>query len=229
MKKLSKLASLLAMTFVGVCLVACQPPTTENSNGLATLPGTAGGSTNAKDIFQGKTFYNNAEEPKAYEKYVFGTDGTCTYYGKDRSYSDEELVAQGEWVARSETKYSLSSDGNTMYQVLNRTVASSTDSELHTYQELLNDESAKKDMKEGWDKMSEEVKNEVLSEYGLPSTATFEQFYQASFKSLFSVILEYEITSDAEGNDGKPCIKLTRKPTDESEDYSIFLYSTNTN
>lgn len=115
MKKLSKIASVLAMTFVGVCLVACQQPTTENSNGLATLPGTAGGSANAKDIFQGKTFYNNAEESKANGKYVFGTDGTYTYYGKNVTSVD------GEWVVQGEIKYSLSNDGNTMYQMLNKT------------------------------------------------------------------------------------------------------------
>lgn len=227
MKKLSKIASVLAITFVGVCLVACQQPTTENSNGLATLPGTVGGSTNSKDIFQGKTFYNNAEESKAYGKYVFRTDGTYTYYGRNISTSGGEVV-QGEWVAQNEFKYSLSSDGNTMYQMLNRTRASSTDSELKTYQELLNDESFKEFMEEGvWNSLSDDEKKKLLSEYGLSSTATFEQFYQAALKSLFSV-REYKIT-----NEGKSCIRLTPASVDGSE-YSIFkdlifLYSTNTN
>lgn len=222
MKKLSKIASVLAITFVGVCLVACQQPTTENSNGLATLPGTAGGSANAKDIFKGKTFYNNAEESKAYRKYVFGTDGTYTYYSNSNLDYDEN------GVVRNEFKYSLSSDGNTMYQMLNRTRASSTDSELKTYQELLellNDESFKEFMEESkkaWDSESDDKKKELLSAYGLENTATFEQFYQAALKSLFSV-REYKIT-----NEGKSCIKLTPASVDGSE-YPIFLYSTNTN
>lgn len=206
MKKLSKIASVLAMTFVGFCLVACQQPTTENSNGLATLPGTAGGSTNSKDIFAGKTFYDNADESKAFGKYVFGTNGTIQFYSR---YGDSE-GKKDEWtILKEEYKYSLSSDGSTMWQIYNR-VSFADDGKLQTYQEALNDENTKKIAKNNWDTNTNDEKEKMLHDLGLPSTATFEQVYQAYIKSFFSVVWEYKITSDAKDDAGNSCIKLTR-------------------
>lgn len=79
-------------------------------------------------------------------------------------------------------------------------------------------------MKKGckWDTQSDDEKSKLLSGYGLSSTATFEQIYQADLKSLFSV-REYKITSDAKDNAGKSCIKLTL----DGSEYSTFLYSVN--
>lgn len=145
MKKLSKFASLSALVLAGLLLSACKQPTsseisdgdgtetpaepttpetgesgTETKPGIERLPGTSGGSTNSKDIFVGKTFYDNADESKANEKYVFGTDGTFTSYRRNNlepSFTDPSASINPTY----EYKYSLSSDGKIIYYATSKT------------------------------------------------------------------------------------------------------------
>lgn len=127
MKKLSKFASLTALVLAGLLLSACKQPTgseisddSETKPGIERLPGTSGGSTNSKDIFAGKTFYDNADESEANEKYVFGTDGTFTSYW--RSNSEPTFTNPSASINPTfEYKYSLSSDGKFIYYATSKT------------------------------------------------------------------------------------------------------------
>lgn len=69
------------------------------------LPGTPGGTTNPKDIFAGKTFYDDGYGE---EKYEFSGNGTVTF-----SYNEADRGEQAIWRKSREYYYSIS-DNNTI-------------------------------------------------------------------------------------------------------------------
>lgn len=200
---------------------------TETESGVENLPGTAGGSSNVKDIFAGKTFYNKADESAANEKYVFGTDGTYTEFDKSDSGKFDDIYR--------EYKYSLSDDGK-FYAAVNKISfdTSSTTKKLMTYQEIkdfMNSPETKESVKQEWDLLPEEQKAEVLKAAGLQETATFEDFWNVGieksleeYKEKFFVINVYDITEKTDDGSNS-YTHLSGTVDSSSTDLSKMMFS----
>ena len=71
------------------------------------MPGKAGGKDNENDTFAGKTFCDNADKTAAQIYYEFSETGTVTLKA--------QMLAEEQFTAVSEIKYSISDDGSTVY------------------------------------------------------------------------------------------------------------------
>lgn len=233
MKKTKKVALLSFASLLALSLVACGDLNgtggTESGSGdsdvVVVLPGTSGGTSNKKDEFVGKTFYNNSSEAESDTKYVFGNDGTFTVYSRESSYDPEagkSFYGDFEEVPSEIIKYSLSSDGKIIYVNLYKILilVAENDERLMTYSELmdfLKSDEAKTIFKGQWDEWTGEQQKSYLTNFELNENAGFDGYYQAIlekseelYKPYYSQISLFDISAE----------------TDESENSYILLSGT---
>lgn len=244
MKKTKKVALLSFASLLALSLVACGDLNgtggTGSGNGdsdvVAVLPGTSGGTSNTSDKFAGKTFYDKSSLEDSMTKYVFGNDGTFTV--SSRSYDSEA----GKFEEPTyECKYSLSSDGKTFYRAGNRAtiylITNITKTNLMTYSEFVNylkSNEFKSATKEafGWDNITNEDKKYMLSLVGVDENAGFDEFYQAYLKILeemckpyYSQVSSYSISTETDTSANISYILLSGTVDSDSKDLSKMNFT----
>lgn len=250
MKKTKKVALLSFASLLALSLVACGDLNgtggTGSGNGgssdsdvVAVLPGTSGGTSNESDKFAGKTFYDKSSEAESYTKYVFGNDGTFTVSSKESTYDSETSkwsYGDFEEVPTYEYKYSLSSDGKTLYTAVYKATIhiSEKDERLMTYSELmdfLKGDEAKSISKGQWDKLTDEQRKSSLSDYGLDETAGFDEVYQAMlkmseemYKPGYSQVSPYSISTETDTS-ANSYMLLTGTVDSDSKDLSKMNFT----
>lgn len=248
MKKTKKFAALAFASFLALSLVACDN-LSGNSGGtgsgsgdsdvVAVLPGTSGGSSNTNDNFAGKTFCNNTSLSDSRTKYVFGNGGTFTVSSRPYTYDSATGWTYGDFeeVPNYEYRYSLSSDGKTFYAAVNKgkIPLSETDSRLMTYSELMDfvkSDEGKALFKGQWDQMTDEEKKSNLSYLGLDENADFDEYYQAGlkmveemYKPYYSQISLYDIFTETDKSTSASYILLSGKVDSNSRDLSKMNFT----
>lgn len=249
MKKTKKIALLSFASLLALSLVACGDLNgtggTGSGNGgssdsdvVAVLPGTSGGTSNTSDKFAGKTFYDKSSEAESYTKYVFGNDGTFTVSSRSYTYDSTGTPTYGDFeeVPSSEVKYSLSSDGKTLYTAVYKATIhiSEKDERLMTYSELmdfLKGDEAKSISKGQWDKLTDEQRKSSLSDYGLDETAGFDELYQAilkmseeMYKPGYSQISLFDISTETDTS-ANSYMLLTGTVDSDSKDLSKMNFT----
>lgn len=252
MKKTKKVALLSFASLLALSLVACGDLNgtggTGSGNGgssdsdvVAVLPGTSGGTSNESDKFAGKTFYDKSSEAESYTKYVFGNDGTFTVSSRSYTYDSTGTPTYGNFEEPTyEYKYSLSSDGKTFYRAGNRAtiylITNTTKTNLMTYSEFVNylkSNEFKSATKEalGWDNITNEDKKDMLSQVGVDENAGFDEFYQAYLKMLeemckpyYSQVSSYSISTETDTSTNS-YILLTGTVDSDSKDLSKMNFT----
>lgn len=177
------------------------------SEGNPVLPGIKGGTSNEKDTFAGKTFYDSVEKDTAesYTKYVFSTDGTVEIYNKN----DESDGTSADAVIN----YSFSEDGKIVYMTYNKISDMTPGSgKLYTYEEFVQyintgyAENFLKLINAEEEEDAVEIKKEIAKQLGLGSYTTDEalvdaakQKMQGLARKLFGAVFQHDLSNDAAG------------------------------
>lgn len=247
MKKTKKVALLSFASLLALSLVACGDLNgtggtgsgSDDSDVVAVLPGTSGGTSNTSDKFAGKTFYDKSSEAESYTKYVFGNDGIFTVSSRSYTYDSETSkwsYGDFEEVPTYEYKYSLSSDGKLYTAVYKKKIyISEKDERLMTYSELmdfLKSDEAKTILKGQWDKLTDEQRKSSLSDYGLDESAGFDELYQAMlkmseemYKADYSQVSSFSISTKTDTSAEVSYILLSGTVDSDSKDLSKMNFT----
>lgn len=177
------------------------------SEGNPVLPGIKGGTSNEKDTFAGKTFYDSVEKDTAeyYTKYVFSTDGTVEIYNKNNESDGTSADAV--------INYSFSEDGKIVYMTYNKISDMTPGSgKLYTYEEFVQyintgyAENFLKLINAEEEEDAVEIKKEIAKQLGLGSYTTDEalvdaakQKMQGLARKLFGAVFQHDLSNDAAG------------------------------
>lgn len=250
MKKTKKVALLSFASLLALTLIACGDlngtggtgsgsGNSSDSDVVAVLPGTSGGTSNTSDKFAGKTFYDKSSLADSQTKYVFGNDGIFTVSSRSYTYDSTGTPTYGDFeeMPSSEVKYSLSSDGKTLYTAVYKMTIpiSEKDERLMTYSELmdfLKSDEGKTIFKGQWDKLTDEQRKSSLSNFGLDETAGFDEFYQAMlkmseemYKPGYSQVSSYSISTKTDTSANISYILLTGTVDSDSKDLSKMNFT----